>query len=163
MIPNFPHPDKKAQLCPDCNLTGTIPPVGWQGPPIEQLPIASSPEASKLTPKERQQVTELGREYGCHTCGTKEPGTRSGEFIPDHIPPSKAEGLEMVSDPSGQQRLAPHCLECARRQGGNVREANRRAREWGLVPVGTPAKKYCDLPPDRHPPGPRTRRTPKPR
>ena len=30
----------------------------------------------------------LGSKTGCHTCGTFAPGTRSGNFVPDHQPPN---------------------------------------------------------------------------
>ena len=151
---------KRAQLCPDCNMTGTIPEGGWKGPAIEDLPKASSPEASKLSPEERKAVNDLGRKYGCHTCGAKDPGTKDGSFIPDHIPPSKAEGLDCGVLDASEQHLAPHCKTCAARQGGNVAQANRRAKEWGLTPANAPVKKFCDLPSDKHPSQPPNRRRP---
>lgn len=76
---------------------------------------ARGPERD-FTGEEREDVNEIGRETGCHTCGTKEPGTKSGNFVPDHQPPSKA-------NPSGApQRLYPQCLSCSRQQGGEVRQ-----------------------------------------
>lgn len=69
-----------------------------------------------FTPGEREAVNEIGRETGCHTCGTKDPGTKSGNFVPDHQPPS-------ATSPEGTpQRLYPHCLSCSRTQGGEVRQ-----------------------------------------
>ncbi|RMZ60049.1 hypothetical protein D1632_10685 [Chryseobacterium nematophagum] len=35
---------------------------------------------------EREEVNRQGYEGGCHTCGTKIPGTKTGNFIPDHQP-----------------------------------------------------------------------------
>ncbi|WP_153064973.1 RHS repeat domain-containing protein [Xanthomonas arboricola] len=76
---------------------------------------ARGPERD-FTGDEREDVNEIGRETGCHTCGTKDPGTKSGNFVPDHQPPSKA-------NPSGApQRLYPQCLSCSRQQGGEVRQ-----------------------------------------
>ncbi|HEU5223962.1 MAG TPA: RHS repeat-associated core domain-containing protein [Candidatus Lumbricidophila sp.] len=48
-------------------------------------------------------------EGGCHTCGTRDPGTRSGNAILDHQPP--------LSMSSGPYRLYPQCLSCSSQQG----------------------------------------------
>lgn len=70
-----------------------------------------------FTPGERGQVNDIGNATGCHTCGANSPGTKSGNWVPDHQPPSSL-------NPSGQpQRLYPHCLNCSRTQGGQVRGA----------------------------------------
>jgi general stress protein YciG len=66
---------------------------------------------------EREQVNEIGRKTGCHTCGTTTPGTRTGNFVPDHQPPT---ATNTKNDP---QRLYPHCVDCSRKQGGEVRQA----------------------------------------
>lgn len=69
-----------------------------------------------FTPEERDAINEIGGRTGCHTCGTRDPGTKGGNFIPDHQPPS-------ALNPSGEpQRLYPHCLDCSRIQGGQVRQ-----------------------------------------
>lgn len=76
---------------------------------------ARGPERD-FTDGEREQVNEIGGKTGCHTCGTTDPGTKRGNFVPDHQPPSKA-------NPSGApQRLYPQCLSCSRQQGGEVRQ-----------------------------------------
>ncbi len=68
----------------------------------------------RFTDAERQQINEIGRRTGCHTCGKKQPGTDKGNFIPDHQPPN-------ALNPKGcPQRLYPQCLECSQRQGGEV-------------------------------------------
>lgn len=69
-----------------------------------------------FTPGEREQVNEIGRETGCHTCGTTDPGTKSGNFVPDHQPPSA------TNTDGSPQRLYPQCLNCSRTQGGEVRQ-----------------------------------------
>jgi RHS repeat-associated protein len=79
---------------------------------------ARGPERD-FTPEERARINEIGRETGCHTCGATDPGTRSGNHIPDHQP---ANGL---NPEGGAQRLYPHCLSCSRIQGGQV-----RAGQW---------------------------------
>ncbi|MBL8565208.1 MAG: hypothetical protein JNM89_05775 [Hyphomicrobiaceae bacterium] len=68
-----------------------------------------------FTPEERDRINEIGKTTGCHTCGTTDPGTKSGNFIPDHQPPS-------ALNPDGlPQRLYPHCLHCSGTQGDQVR------------------------------------------
>jgi RHS repeat-associated protein len=57
---------------------------------------------------------EHGRDGGCHTCGSKDPKTKSGNFILDHQPPSK------LNPKKKPQRLYPHCLNCSNKQGGVV-------------------------------------------
>jgi hypothetical protein len=66
-----------------------------------------------FTAAEREAVNKIGRKHGCHTCGKKEPGTKSGDFIPDHQPPSQLA-------PGQPQRLFPHCKSCSLKQGGEV-------------------------------------------
>jgi hypothetical protein len=68
---------------------------------------------------ERAEIDRIGYTYGCHTCGTRDPGTSSGHFIPDHQPVS---ALNTSGEP---QVLYPHCQTCSWRQGGEVREAIR--------------------------------------
>ena len=71
---------------------------------------------------ERSEINRIGNKYGCHTCGAKTPGTKSGNWIPDHQNPN---GLNPKNK---AQRLYPHCQTCSRRQGGEVRsEMARRA------------------------------------
>jgi len=77
---------------------------------------ARGPERD-FTPEERAAVNEIGQTTGCHTCGTTNPGTASGNFIPDHQPPSK------LVEPGTPQQLYPQCLNCSRIQGGQVRAA----------------------------------------
>ena len=68
-----------------------------------------------FTTAEREQINEIGNRSGCHTCGTKEPGTVPNNFVPDHQPPS---ALNYGNVP---QRLYPQCLTCSLRQGGIAR------------------------------------------
>jgi RHS repeat-associated protein len=67
-----------------------------------------------FTPEERDKVNKPGV---CHTCGTTDPGTKSGNFIPDHQPPNA------LNPTGGAQRLYPHCIGCSRTQGGEVNAA----------------------------------------
>jgi len=84
-------------VCPGPFAAGSIP--------------ARGPERN-FTTLERAGVNRFGYETGCHTCGTNDPGTRSGNFILDHQPPNALNRL------SRDQRLFPHCLTCSLRQGG---------------------------------------------
>jgi hypothetical protein len=62
----------------------------------------------------------MGREYGCHICGAKDPGTLSGNFVLDHQPASA------LNAPGNPQRLYPICKRCSLRQGGEVAQELRR-------------------------------------
>jgi RHS repeat-associated protein len=79
----------------------------------ESIPARSTDK--KFTKAEREKINEIGKEQGCHTCGTTNPGTKSGNFIPDHQPASSL-------SPNGQ-RLYPHCIDCSRLQGGQANKA----------------------------------------
>ncbi|MEU1475472.1 RHS repeat-associated core domain-containing protein [Streptomyces sp. NPDC005760] len=70
-------------------------------------------------PGVRDLVNEAGDTHGCHVCGTTDPGTKSGNWIPDHQPATSAVA------PGTPQTAYPHCLPCARQQGGIVRQLNR--------------------------------------
>jgi RHS repeat-associated protein len=64
-----------------------------------------------FTAGERNQVNAIGKDTGCHSCGNTNPGTKTGNFVPDHQPPSS------LNPPGGSQRLYPQCLDCSRQQG----------------------------------------------
>lgn len=69
---------------------------------------------------ERNEVNKMGYRDGCHTCGSRDPGTPNGNFIPDHQLPS-------ALNPRGQvQRLFPQCRTCSSRQGGFVGSRKRK-------------------------------------
>ncbi len=74
----------------------------------------------RFTREERDEVNRIGREFGCHTCGTFNPGTISGNFYIDHQIPT---GLLLSP---ARQSLLPHCMFCSARQGGVVRQIQRR-------------------------------------
>ena len=69
-----------------------------------------------FTRDERDRINEIGKATGCHTCGTKDPGTKSGDFVPDHQPSSA------TNTDKKPQSLYPHCLHCSQGQGGEVRQ-----------------------------------------
>jgi hypothetical protein len=72
------------------------------------------------TASEQKQVNELMKSNGCHTCGAKSAGTKSGNAVADHQPP------QALEDP---KKFYPHCLTCARKQGGEtLQEMIRRSK-----------------------------------
>ena len=66
------------------------------------------------TAEEQRKINEIFRKHGCHSCGTKNPGTKSGNAVADHQPP------QALALPGERIRFFPHCLNCARVQGGQV-------------------------------------------
>jgi len=69
---------------------------------------------------EQRKVNELMSKHGCHTCGAPTPGTKSGNAVADHQPP------QALEEP---KEFYPHCIDCQRRQGGEVlQELLRRSR-----------------------------------
>lgn len=62
--------------------------------------------------EEIRENNRIGRKYGCHTCGTKDPGTANGRFILDH------QDSSALIQNRRAQILLPHCLLCSLKQGG---------------------------------------------
>ena len=82
----------------------------------EELLPARGPERDFVM-WERREINRIGTSTGCHTCGTFDPGTRSGNFVIDHQLPTALQPLG--------QRLYPQCLTCSQRQGGAVHGVRR--------------------------------------
>lgn len=49
---------------------------------------------------EQREINRIGQETGCHTCGTTDPGTKSGNFVFDHQPPSAFNPPSQQGDPA---------------------------------------------------------------
>ena len=65
----------------------------------------------------------MGEAHGCHTCGARTPGTKSGNWVGDHQPPT-------ALNPEGKPQVyKPQCIECSRRQGGEVRTEKSQAEK----------------------------------
>ena len=75
----------------------------------ESIPARSPSQV--FTPAERAEINRIGQTTGCHTCGATNPGTKSGNFVPDHQPVSS------LSPPNTPQRLYPQCIDCSKEQG----------------------------------------------
>jgi hypothetical protein len=98
--------EKRGELLPDRNTL--------EGGPYAGESISARSSKRGFTVQERAEINRIGSETGCHTCGTREPGTTLGNFVPDHQLPSRL-------NPEGRaQRLFPQCLSCSVRQGGEV-------------------------------------------
>ncbi|MEP6092037.1 MAG: RHS repeat-associated core domain-containing protein [Erythrobacter sp.] len=85
----------------------------------ESIPASST---GRATASEQRELNRIMGESGCHSCGTNNPGTKSGNAIGDHQP---ATALNTDGAP---QRLYPHCDSCSRRQAGEVTAEARRRR-----------------------------------
>lgn len=89
-----------------------------QGPYVGESIPARGPER-RYNEAEREKVLRMFNEGGCHTCGTRDAGTPSGNPVMDHQIPS-------ALNPSGRaQRLYPQCAHCSAVQGGWVRSLTR--------------------------------------
>lgn len=99
----------------------TVPPsIGpgtYAGPSI---PAGPSP---RPTSQQQSQINQMGNASGCHTCGTTDPGTKSGNFVGDHQPPTS------LNQPGSPQIYLPQCINCSRSQGGQIRQQIRQLLE----------------------------------
>lgn len=77
--------------------------------------VPASRVNARPTAAEARAVTQQGQTYGCHNCGTKTPGTNSGNFVNDHQPPTS------VNPTTTPQQYYPHCTTCSATQGGLLR------------------------------------------
>lgn len=78
----------------------------------ESVPAGPS---ARPTKEQQDKINEIGDRDGCHTCGTRDPGTKSGNWVGDHQDPNKL-------NPEGKpQSYYPQCLNCSNEQGGRVR------------------------------------------
>ena len=73
-----------------------------------------------FTKDERNKINKIGRQGGCHSYGSTESGTKSGNFIVDHQPPIS------LNKCGSDYRFYPHCISCNRKQGGEVNAKKRR-------------------------------------
>jgi hypothetical protein len=84
----------------------------------ESIPLSGP--GRNITAEQRADLNRIGRLTGCHTCGSLDPGTRSGNFVCDHQYPN-------ALNPTGRPQLGyPHCIACSASQGGNVSALSRR-------------------------------------
>jgi RHS repeat-associated protein len=86
----------------------------------ESIPAGPS---ARPTAAQQKAINEMGDAHGCSTCGTTNPGTKSGNWVGDHQPPTAQ------NPPGGAQVYKPQCLQCSRQQGGQVAAAVRAANK----------------------------------
>jgi hypothetical protein len=84
--------------------------------------VAARGPGRDFTAAERREINRIGYDTGCHSCGTREPGTKTGNFVADHQYPSSI-------NPGGRvQRLYPQCTTCSARQGPYVSSLKGKSR-----------------------------------
>ena len=89
--------------------------------PYAQESIPAPSAGRSFSTQTRNQINNIGNEFGCHTCGADSPGTKSGNWIPDHQPPT-------ALNPQGNpQKLFPHCSTCSHSQGGWISQIVQKA------------------------------------
>lgn len=109
------HPDRvPIPISPSGNL-----PTGIGAGPYARFGVPAGPSLRPST-QQQKDINTLGRAFGCHTCGTKDPGLKSGNFVGDHQPPSA------LAPPETPQFYLPHCKKCSLGQGGRVTAFKRR-------------------------------------
>jgi RHS repeat-associated protein len=84
--------------------------------------IPAGPSA-RPTAAQQKAINEMGDAHGCNTCGATTPGTKSGNWVGDHQPPTA------LNTSGGPQVYQPQCLQCSRQQGGQVAAAARAAKK----------------------------------
>ena len=85
------------------------------GPGPNAGPSVPAGPSDTPTKEQQEQINQAGQQSGCHTCGTTNPGTKSGNWVGDHQPPTA------LNPSGGAQVYYPQCLACSNRQGGLVR------------------------------------------
>ncbi|MFL5576193.1 MAG: RHS repeat-associated core domain-containing protein [Gemmatimonadaceae bacterium] len=90
----------------------TVADIAQPGHSFSRLPELIPTAGPRPTAGERGAVNDLGEKNGCMTCGAATPGTKSGNWIPNHVPPTS------VKMPGEGQQLGPHCQSCSNTQGG---------------------------------------------
>jgi hypothetical protein len=74
------------------------------------------------TEAERAEINRIGYRYGCHSCGSREPGLDRENFFMDHQPATR------LNQPGQNQIILPHCMSCSVRQGGLISSTVRREK-----------------------------------
>ena len=95
------------------NSAPPLPPGVGPGPFAgPSVPAGPSP---RPTAGQQEAINAAGAQAGCHTCGTTDPGTQSGNWIGDHQP------LTALNPAGNPQVYLPQCQGCSNTQGGLVR------------------------------------------
>lgn len=94
--------------------------TGAETGPFARDWLAAPPTNRRLRRQEQEEIDLLGRKWGCHRCGSKDPKSPSGSFIGDHQVPKS------MGTPT---RIYPHCRTCSSSQGGLIRAHKRRGKK----------------------------------
>jgi hypothetical protein len=78
----------------------------------EWVTLPPNTTGRRVTAAQRREIERIGREFGCHRCGSRNPGTPLDRWVVDHQSALKYEDVF---------RLYPHCATCSASQGGRVR------------------------------------------
>jgi RHS repeat-associated protein len=76
------------------------------------------------TAEQQRAINAEGEAFGCHLCGASEPGTKSGNWVGDHMEPYA------VGEPT---TYYPSCLTCSRIQGGHAAAYSRTGDPNGPI------------------------------
>lgn len=123
---------KEVYPCKVCNGMGYTAKTWPEDKLSLNPPKTTEKDRNKIPKSIKDQVNALGNERGCHSCGTRTPGTSDGHWIPDHVPPIALSvaivkqffgltKLEIPDYPPGGWYLLPHCQSCSRKQGPRVK------------------------------------------
>lgn len=95
----------------------------------------SLPATSKYaSPAQRIKIERLGKQIGCHTCGSRKifsRGKNGVKFIADHMPPQavvkqmNAAWHRRILRLDVKQRFYPQCIDCSGKQGGILSKASQ--------------------------------------
>jgi RHS repeat-associated protein len=101
----------------------------------ESIPAGPS---ARPSPAQQRAINEMGEAHGCHTCGAKTPGTKSGNWIGDHQPSTA------LNHQGHSQVYKPQCLACSRQQGGFVKAAKAAAKAMAQAAAKAAAESKKD-------------------
>lgn len=120
-------------------------PPGWIDCPASHLNESGNWGSSSDPTSIRSRIDAAGSQYGCHTCGSRDPAGPDGpagsvaHWTPDHVPPCNSfnhgtpRGDDLAPYPSrpwaGSVRLYPQCRQCSNSQGGLESHATDAQRE----------------------------------
>jgi len=86
------------------------------GPGPHAGPSVPAGPSARPTREQQGQINDAGAAGGCHTCGSTDPGTKSGNWVGDHQPPTS------LNPPGEPQVYLPQCRGCSNVQGGRIRQ-----------------------------------------
>ena len=107
--------------CDECNCVGYIPRGGWAGKG-KFLPSHPARATKNLPKRVKDNVNDLGKSYGCASCGTKAAGQPN--WTPDHVMPQSL--LPNMLDGAHAFYFQPHCVTCYNNQAQVVRAFKRK-------------------------------------